>query len=587
MIPKRLCFLYILIFTTVSAYAQNMDEIFHWTVSPQSALTAPGETFILEATLSVKENHIVYQDMTSFSIENAENITLGEVVLPEAKEKTDPTDNEIKKVYAGTELFKIPFTADPALASGTKEFQLIIKYQGCSEKLCYFPQTLAIPISLQIKPATSTSIPAASNQAVQSPTAPASLQKEDLQNRLSHGGFLTFLFIFFMGFLTSLTPCVYPLIPITVSIFGAKETKSKIQAFSLASVYVLGIAVMYSSLGFFAAKTGTIFGQFMSNPIIVSIIALLFVAMGISMLGAFDLRLPTNLQNRLSMVGGKGYISAFLMGLVAGVVAAPCTGPVLAAILAHVTYSGNVFYGVSLLFVYSLGLGSLFLIIGTYSGLISKLPKSGKWMESIKSIFAIIMFVSALYFLGNAFEIFKKLTAHDPVIYTVLFILLWISIFKLGAIHLSIHSNPMIRNKKITGIIICTLSFYGIFTTSMAPKQSSVSWKYNLEESLTLAKIENKPVMIDFYADWCTVCKELDALTYSDEDAGKALERFICIKVDIDAKTVDKNKLIKEYNIPGLPLVVFIDSKGTRLDQKRIDGFIKPDLLIKHIQDIH
>ena len=408
----------------------------------------------------------------------------------------------------------------------------------------------------------------------------------NFQDQISKGGLLTFLFIFVMGFLTSLTPCVYPLIPITVSIFGAKETKSKLQAFSLASVYVLGIAVMYSSLGFFAAKTGAIFGQFMSNPVIVSIIAIFFVAMGVSMLGVYELRLPGGWQNRLAIAGGKGYFSAFLMGLVAGVVAAPCTGPVLAAILAHVTYQGNVFYGVSLLFVYSLGLGFLFLLIGTYSGLISKLPKSGQWMESVKSVFAIILFVSALYFLGNAFRLLKMIVVIQPSYYAVLLILLWIGIFKLGAVHYSFHGSQTIKNKKILGIIICTLSLYGITNSFLVTKDSAVKWNFDIGQGLSLAKSQSKPVMIDFYADWCTVCKELDAYTYSDAALGKALERFVCIKVDIESKRVNKEKIKKEYNITGLPLIVFIDSNGKQLDQKRINGSITAEEFIKHIEDI-
>src|SRR5262252_4112836 len=221
----------------------------------------------------------------------------------------------------------------------------------------------------------------------------------DFQAALGHGLIFAYAAVFVGGLLTALTPCVYPLIPITVSIFGAKQAKRRLEAAALSTMYVLGIAATYTVLGVIAAITGHAFGAGVSgNPWIIVPIALVFVVFAVSMFGAFELNLPPSLQARLSQVGGKGYGGALAMGLVAGLIAAPCTGPVLGSVLAYVGARQSVLLGGTLLFVYALGMGLPFFIIGTFA---IALPKSGAWMEAVKSVFGIAMLVVALYFLKN------------------------------------------------------------------------------------------------------------------------------------------------------------------------------------------
>ena len=233
-------------------------------------------------------------------------------------------------------------------------------------------------------------------------------------NILDHGYFLAFATVFVGGFLTSLTPCVYPLISVTVSIFGAREDSiSRPRAMALASCYVAGIAVTYTSLGVGFALTGRAlgFGSFLANWKVVLPLALVFLVMASSMFGAFELSLPTGLQTRLSSVGGKGFGGAFLMGLVGGIIAAPCTGPVLASILAYVATTRSVALGGSLLFTYAIGMGVLFFVVAAFA---SALPKSGRWMEAVKSVFGIVMVVAALYFLRNVWPTLGRLGEHSP-----------------------------------------------------------------------------------------------------------------------------------------------------------------------------
>src|SRR5512139_3785290 len=216
---------------------------------------------------------------------------------------------------------------------------------------------------------------------------------------LAQGSVLAFAVAFVGGIATSLTPCVYPLIPITVSIFGARKAGSRREAMTLSGLYVLGIAVMYSALGVGAALTGKAFGSVMQNPWVIGFVALVLAAMAASMFGAFELRLPSSWQARLNTVGGAGRAGAFAMGLVSGIVAAPCTGPVLAAALTFVATKGSIAFGFAIMFTYALGLGLLFFLIGTFS---LSLPKSGPWMDGVKSVFGVALLAAALLFLRNA-----------------------------------------------------------------------------------------------------------------------------------------------------------------------------------------
>ncbi|HMY59189.1 MAG TPA: cytochrome c biogenesis protein CcdA, partial [Pseudomonadota bacterium] len=214
---------------------------------------------------------------------------------------------------------------------------------------------------------------------------------------------LAYLLAFLGGVATSLTPCVYPLIPITIGLFGAREAP-RAQALGLAACYVGGIAATYTTLGLVVGLVGGQFGTFMTSPWVIVPVAVFFLLMAASMFGAFELSLPNELQGKLSQVGGQGPIGAFLMGLVAGIVAAPCTGPPLAALLLFVSTQRSVLLGGSLLFVYAIGMGMLFFAI---AGFALKLPKSGAWMDGVKAVFGVVMIVAALYYLRNVVPLLR------------------------------------------------------------------------------------------------------------------------------------------------------------------------------------
>src|SRR5919198_3850202 len=277
-----------------------------------------------------------------------------------------------------------------------------------------------------------------------------------LGRQLAQGSLVAFAIAFAGGVLTSLTPCVYPLIPITVSIFGAKTSRSRAQAMALSGLYVLGIATTYSVLGASAALTGKAFGTVMQNPWVLALVAVVFLAMAASMFGAFELQLPASLQAKLSGVGGAGYAGALAMGLVAGLIAAPCTGPVLAAALAYVATQGSVAYGVAIMFAYALGIGLLFFVIGAFS---VSLPKSGPWMETVKSLFGVALLAMALVYLRDVVPAVRSIFSAAPAAAIAAAAAAAAGVL-LGALTMSFH-EPKQRLPKAVGVALVALgAFY-------------------------------------------------------------------------------------------------------------------------------
>jgi thiol:disulfide interchange protein DsbD len=397
-------------------------------------------------------------------------------------------------------------------------------------------------------------------------------------NLLAHGYFFAFATMFVGGFLTSLTPCVYPLIPITVSLFGARgDDVPRSRAMTLAACYVGGIGVMYASLGVGFALAGKAFGTFMANPWVIVPIAVVFVAMAASMFGAFELNLPPALAQRLSSVGGKGFGGAFAMGLVGGIIAAPCTGPTLVSALTFVATTRSVAVGGSLLFTYALGMGVLFFAIAAFA---IALPKSGAWMEAVKSVFGIVMLVAALYFLRNVVPALMHYGHPTPR-----FLLINISIalagLALGAVHLSFHDGAAKVARKTVGVALLVAGLFGGIAWVLTPRP--LAWIYGEKAGMAAAKAAHKPALLDFYADWCIPCKEMDVKTFAK--VADELQRFQLVKVDCtnddDPVVVDT---VKRYDAQTRPTIIVIDRDGKIV--KKYDGAVSADELRPVLQSV-
>ncbi len=406
-----------------------------------------------------------------------------------------------------------------------------------------------------------------------------------LAGLLARGSWLAYAAAFAGGVLTSLTPCVYPLIPITVSIFGARRSASRAQAAALSGLYVLGIAAMYSALGVGAALTGKAFGSVLQNPWVIGGIAVIFTAMAASMFGAFELQLPAGLQARLSTVGGAGYLGALGMGLVAGVIAAPCTGPVLAAALTFVAAKGSVAFGLSIMFAYALGMGLLFFAIGAFS---VSLPKSGPWMETVKGIFGVALLAAAGVFLRDAFPAVKPLFSAARGAALVAAGAAGLGIL-LGAVQASFSGPGRERLAKAMGIALTVGGI--VYASGSASARGGVTaadfpWiRQDESRALALARADGRPVIIDFWADWCAACRELDRDAWSNPRVREEASHFVALKMDGTDDSPVFQRAFDKYGVVGMPTVIFIDSKGREVPQ-RVTGAISGEEMLKYLESV-
>ncbi|HEX7479038.1 MAG TPA: cytochrome c biogenesis protein CcdA [Polyangiales bacterium] len=393
------------------------------------------------------------------------------------------------------------------------------------------------------------------------------------------------LLIFVAGLATSLTPCVYPMIAITVSVFGARNTKSRREAAMLSTVFVLGIAALFTPLGLFAATTGGVFGAALASPVVLVGLAVLFLALAASMFGAFDIDLPASFKNRLASVGGVGYKGAFFIGLCSALIAAPCTGPVLGFLLTWVGTTGNVAFGALALFVYALGLGLLFWVVGTFS---VSLPKSGQWLEWVKSVFGIVMVVAALYYLRDLIPGLMELPKHTAAFLGASAALLLVGVL-VGAIHLTFHDHSVAaRTRKAVGLALSISGLAGMVGYTQAlPAGARIHWGDDYQAAMSLAKTEKKPLLVDFSASWCGACQELEHNTFSDPRVVREGERFVPVRVDLSPgkDSPEKRQILAGYAQRGLPLVVM--HKPTGEAAARVTSFVSPDDLLAVMRNVH
>jgi thiol:disulfide interchange protein DsbD len=401
---------------------------------------------------------------------------------------------------------------------------------------------------------------------------------------LAQGSALAFVMAFAGGVATSLTPCVYPLIPITVSIFGARNARTRREAIALSGLYVLGIASMYSALGVAAALTGKAFGSVMQDPWVIGFVALVLAALAASMLGAFELQLPPSWQGRLSRVGGAGLAGAFAMGLVSGIIAAPCTGPVLGAALTFVAAKGSVPFGVAIMFTYALGMGVLFFAIGAFS---ISLPKSGPWMDTVKSVFGVALLAAAGILLAGALPGVKPLFsgAHAAVVLSAAAAGAGVL---LGALQGSFSGPALKRAAKAAGIALLVGGIvYGSGASGAREREREpgLAWLHDEASALALAKREGRPVIVDFWADWCAACKELDRIAWADPRVQAEASRFVPLKLDGTDGSDAFQKLTEKYGIVGMPTVIFIDPRGREVPD-RVTGAIPGGEMVEALRRV-
>ncbi|MBI2214412.1 MAG: thioredoxin family protein [Acidobacteria bacterium] len=475
-------------------------------------------------------------------------------------------------VYEGT--VRIPVHGSASAADG--DVTVGVYYQACNDTICLPPREVMKAFTLSAITVDSLGEAAPAGGAFQKLSdAPGGssqgLFSGDIGSTFqSRGLATTLLVVFVLGMALTLTPCVYPLIPLTMAFFSSQTGGSTARRFGLSSTYVLGIAITYSTLGVFAAMSGALFGAWMQKPVVLGFFALLMLLLALSMFGLYDINVPQFIASRAS--ARAGFIGSLTMGLLAGIVAAPCVGPFVVSLIALVSQSGNPYLGFLLFFVLALGLGVPFLALGIFSSGASSLPRSGPWLVKIKQALGFVLIAMAFYFLRpvTGDEVYRWGVAASLV---------------LGALFLFVRSERTKAGNVIR--LVCGLLLLAGAVPFVMPKSGGpeIQWARYDDAAIAAAAREGTPVIIDFYADWCLPCKELDHNTFNQSGVVAESKRFATFKADLTRGDDERSKeLVKRYGIVGVPTIVFIDATGTELRELRLAGFEKPEQFLARMK---
>ncbi len=395
--------------------------------------------------------------------------------------------------------------------------------------------------------------------------------------------------VFLLGFLTSLTPCVYPVIPLVMGFIGSFSGGSKRRGFTLSLVFVLGLAIVYSVLGVVAAMGGAMLGVSFQNPWVVSVIAAVFILMGLSLAGLFDIPVPAGLSARIGRGYRSRFLTAFVVGGVSGVIAAPCAGPVLISILSYISQTRDVLLGFLMTFAYALGMSVIFVLVGTFSGVLTALPRGGRWMETVKHLFAALLLAGGLLFLGTILPAWLNLALWGAFLVAAA---VWLGLFR-PAPEEEGGTARLLRVAALLLLLAGALLFWkGLerrwFPAPAAPSPAravGLAWERDLDAALRRARAENRRLLLDFYADWCKACVELDELTWPQPEVRAALASYIPVKLDFTrAGDPAAAGLKKRFRVIGMPTVVVLGADGQ--EQGRFSGFLDPAGFLAFLQTL-
>lgn len=544
----------------------------------------------------------------SLTFDSLSELTASHVSYPNPQTVTLGKDR--MSVYDGDIVVRFDVTVSSDAAPGTYTLPVNFTYQPCNDRECRAPRTL--PANLEIKVgaegaqahpeifaagATSDNQPPATTDQVAEQSELAAL----ITKYGFWGYFIALGLAFVTGLLLSFSPCTYPMIPITVSIFGGQQ-RTVGRGFILSLFYVGSMAVMYGIMGLIVSLVGGVFGAWLANPVVVAVIAVVFVIFALSMFGVFNFNVPMSLRQKLGTTKtGGGVGGAVLLGVVAALVVSPCVGPFVAGILLYVATTGSPAFGFITLFVFALGLGTFYVIIGTFSSAINALPGAGGWMESVKNFFGFVLLLMAVYFLRTI------LPASIIAVLTGL-ILLALGIFGGGFDRLSSDSTFFARLKKFVGVIATVIGIYlllgtvitqGVILPPVAKwlpttgasvertDESPIAWESELEAGLTRAQVEHKPVLIDTWATWCANCRVLDEKTFHHPGVAAEAARFVPVRVQLEtAGSATTKEFMSRFNMThySLPTTLLIDSDGQV--RRILTGVVEPDDMIDEMQKI-
>lgn len=573
---KKIILIISLFLTVSSIYSQKILNV-ELTQSHSKILVGENLYLILKVKLA-PEWHINtnkpnedYLIPTDVSINSKDGFLISQKNFPEGKNLKFDFSDELLSVYENE--FEIPvlIKVPENLSEGNYQFDLILSYQACNNQACLPPEKEKIPVNLEI---TLNSSDVIKNNDFN--FAAFNLNTKNDQSFAESifdgkGLFLSFILVFLGGLALNLTPCVYPLIPITLGYFGGQSESKTSRLFGLASIYVIGMAITYSLIGVVTALSGSLFGALLQNPIVLIGIALVLIALSLSMFGLYEFQIPSSWMAKLGEAR-TGYFGALFMGLTMGIVAAPCIGPFVVGLLTFVGAKGDPMFGFLIFFVLALGLGFPYIFLGVFSGKIKSLPRSGEWMLAVKKIFGFVLIGMAIYFLLPLLpESFRGYILPSFMILSSVYLL----VFDKSGSKIKIFNY-------IKSTILVLIALLGLWLLIPSEKES-VQWEKVKTEQIEVGN--GQPTIIDFYADWCVPCKELDALTFTDLRVIEETKKFRRYKVDLTKTGSEETQLaMQRYDIVGVPTIILFDSNGQEF--KRITSFINAEEFLKIIREI-
>ncbi len=514
---------------------------------------------------------------TTFELQPVEGIIVSDIRYPKGRLENLFTDEPLL-VYQDTVGILLSLRVSEKVQPASLTLRGNLTVQACDNMVCLVQSTIPIEIPVQIAAANdiATILHKETFERIAAATASDIAQDNEIARLFDENALAAFVAIFFVGLALNLTPCVYPMLSVTVSIFGAQKDTQTLRVFFKAVVYVLGIATMYSILGVTAALSGGLFGSWLQSAWVLGGIAVLLFVLALSMYGLYEIHAPYWLTSKLGGTTGTGIVSLYLSGLVVGIFAAPCVGPPIIALLAVVGAKGDPLFGFWTFFILSIGLGLPYLILGTFSGLLKKIPRSGPWLVWVERIFAVILTAASLFYLSLAFA--PKLSAW------VIPLVLVVGGIYLGFLEPSGREKKFIqRFKWAFGIVAIS---FGIVSAN-ALREPGISWEAYSPEKLAEASQLGKPVMLDFYADWCIPCLELDRKTFTDPEVIDATKDLVRLKVDLTSfDSPESEALRREFNIAGVPTIVFLNDRGEEAKPARVIGYLPPKQFLERVREV-
>lgn len=423
----------------------------------------------------------------------------------------------------------------------------------------------------------------------------------DFASLVAHRGVLWSIFVAFVGgVLVSLTPCVYPMIPITVGIIATRGgTPSLRRSFGLAFTYVFGLVVVYSILGLLAGLLGAQVRGVVMSPAVLIAVSLVFVALALGMFGVYELQVPASVATKLGSIGGRGFMGVLLMGMISGLVASPCTAAPLAGILTFVAVEGSPVIGFLLLFAFAWGMGLLLIVVGTFSGALARLPRSGVWMLDVKRLFGFVFLAVAAYFV--------RILMPAMVYHIIIALCLIGAGIAFGALDSIPQPSTGQRIKKGLAFLTMVLGFYVLLGTLWAkriwlPEQPAVSvatkvstenvplaeakpleWTTDVYTAFEKARQESRHVLMDWSAEWCDECKKMEREAFSRPDIREAMERYVLLRVDVTELDTREEKLAQKYKFFAPPTLIVADGDGNQIG--KLEGYDNPDTVLAFLKE--